>query len=151
MKNMRNLYLILVLFSGLMLTVNAGYCAKSAGSSAFSVQKQVNVCEPIKATVFEYDTYYTKTGYYVNDSFGRTILCDVKNNVVYKYEGNTKGKTYLYDKYNKPNGYFDQVATNKTMIYDRYDNPVGYFSIGTDGLLKKYDLEGVHLNTYKNR
>lgn len=100
-------------------------------------------------SVIEYDTYGAETGYYIEDGFGTTTKYDKYGNVLSKYATNQPGNTYVYDKYGHNVGYFKAVSQNKTMIYDKNSQPLGYFSTDKNGLVKKYDLEGKHLNTYK--
>ena len=100
--------------------------------------------------VVEYDTYGSKSGYYVDDGFGMIVKYDKNGNVISKYKKGQTGKTYLYDKYNHCVGFFLAVSKSRTMLYDKTGNPIGYFQIESDGLVRKYSLDGLHLNTYKN-
>lgn len=100
-------------------------------------------------SVIEYDTYGAETGYYIEDGFGNTTKYDKYGNKLSQYATNQPGKTYVYDKYGHAAGYFKPVSNTKTMIYDKTGHPVGYFSSDGSGYVKKYDMDGTHLNTYK--
>ena len=100
-------------------------------------------------SVIEYDTYGAETGYYIEDGFGNTTKYDKYGNKLSQYATNQPGKTYVYDKYGHAAGYFKPVSNTKTMIYDKTGHPVGYFSSDGSGYVKKYDMDGNHLNTYK--
>lgn len=134
------------------------FCAANASSS---IGADVNTLKktgvkvnayntPSNISIIEYDTYGAESGYYIDDAFGTTTKYDKNGNILSKYKSNQKGKTNVYDKYNKFVGYFQPVSKNKTVFYDKYGEPLGYFSTDADGLVKKYDMSGVQLNTYKN-
>ena len=100
-------------------------------------------------SVIEYDTYGSESGYYIEDGFGNTTKYDKYGNKLSQYATNQPGITYVYDKYGHTAGYFKPVSNTKTMIYDKSGQPVGYFSSDGSGFVKKYDMDGTHLNTYK--
>lgn len=100
-------------------------------------------------SVIEYDTYGAESGYYIDDAFGMTTKYDKNGNIVSKYKSNQAGRTYVYNKYNNVIGYLEAVSKTRTVMFDKTNTPVGYFQVDRDGYVKKYDMEGIHLNTYK--
>lgn len=100
-------------------------------------------------SVIEYDTYGMETGYYINDAFGMTLKYDKNGNLLSKYKTNQVGLNYIYDKYGHVAGYMLPVSKTRTEFYDKYGNALGYFEPDLNGLIKKYDMQGIHLNTYK--
>lgn len=100
-------------------------------------------------SIIEYDTYGMETGYYINDSFGMTLKYDKHGNLLSKYKTNQVGLNYIYDKYGHVAGYLLPVSKTRTEFYDKYGNALGYFEPDVNGIIKKFDMQGVHLNTYK--
>ena len=147
MKKILAIFIFVSLLTGTVFA--AGGIGSGVGKTSKTSMRMGAYRTQSNISVIEYNTYGAETGYYIDDAFGMTTKYDKDGNIVSKYKTNQSGRTYVYNKYNNVIGYLQAVSTNKTVMYDKTGTPVGYFQTDRDGFVKKYDMDGVHMNTYK--